>query len=57
MLAWKIGPALACGNTVVLKPAEQTPLSALYIASLVKEVRISVTVYKCSVFIELRASY
>ena len=57
MLAWKIGPALACGNTVVLKPAEQTPLSALYIASLVKEVRISVTVYKCSVFIELLASY
>ena len=57
MLAWKIGPALACGNTVVLKPAEQTPLSALYIASLVKEVRISDTVYKCSVFIQLRASY
>ena len=29
MLAWKIAPALACGNTVVLKPAETTPLSAL----------------------------
>ena len=28
MLAWKWGPALACGNTVVLKPAEQTPLTA-----------------------------
>ena len=38
MMAWKIAPALACGNTVVLKPAEQTPLTALYMCSLVKEV-------------------
>ncbi|XP_060071263.1 aldehyde dehydrogenase 1A1-like [Ylistrum balloti] len=37
MLAWKLGPALACGNTVVVKPAEQTPLSALYCAFLLKE--------------------
>jgi len=37
MAAWKLGPALACGNTVVLKPAEQTPLSALYLATLIKE--------------------
>jgi acyl-CoA reductase-like NAD-dependent aldehyde dehydrogenase len=37
MLAWKFGPALACGNTVVLKPAEQTPLTALAIAALAKE--------------------
>lgn len=37
MLAWKIGPALATGNTVVLKTAEQTPLSGLVFASLVKE--------------------
>lgn len=37
MAAWKLGPALACGNTVVLKAAEQTPLSVLYIANLVKE--------------------
>jgi len=37
MLAWKFGPALACGNTIVLKPAEQTPLTALYIASLAVE--------------------
>jgi len=37
MLAWKFGPALATGNTIVLKPAEQTPLSALYVASLCKE--------------------
>ncbi len=34
MAAWKLGPALACGNTLVLKPAEQTPLSALYIGEL-----------------------
>lgn len=37
MLSWKWGPALAAGCTIVLKPAEQTPLSALYAASLVKE--------------------
>jgi aldehyde dehydrogenase (NAD(P)+) len=37
MAAWKLGPALACGNTVVLKPAEQTPLSILYLARLIKE--------------------
>ncbi|EED12292.1 betaine-aldehyde dehydrogenase, putative [Talaromyces stipitatus ATCC 10500] len=35
MAAWKLGPALACGNTVVLKPAEQTPLSILYFANLI----------------------
>ena len=38
MQAWKLGPALACGCTVVMKPAEQTPLTALYVASLIKEV-------------------
>lgn len=37
MLAWKVAPALAAGNTVVLKPAEYTPLSALYFAQLAKE--------------------
>lgn len=37
MAAWKLGPALCCGNTVVLKLAEQTPLSMLYVATLVKE--------------------
>ncbi|KAJ5612226.1 hypothetical protein N7510_005420 [Penicillium lagena] len=37
MATWKLGPALACGNTVVLKPAEQTPLSALILAQLIKE--------------------
>lgn len=35
MFAWKIAPAVACGNTVVLKTAEQTPLSALYAAQLI----------------------
>jgi aldehyde dehydrogenase (NAD+) len=38
MFAWKVGPALACGNTLVLKTAEQTPLSALYISKLLHEV-------------------
>jgi aldehyde dehydrogenase (NAD(P)+) len=37
MAAWKLGPALACGNTVVMKAAEQTPLSILYLANLIKE--------------------
>lgn len=37
MQAWKLGPALATGNTVVMKPAEQTPLTALYVAQLVAE--------------------
>jgi aldehyde dehydrogenase (NAD+) len=37
MLAWKIGPALATGNTIVMKTAEQTPLSALVFAQFVKE--------------------
>ncbi|KAF7134326.1 hypothetical protein RHSIM_Rhsim08G0170400 [Rhododendron simsii] len=37
MFAWKVGPALACGNTIVLKTAEQTPLTALYVAKLFHE--------------------
>ncbi|NP_001080951.1 aldehyde dehydrogenase 1A [Xenopus laevis] len=40
MFAWKIAPALCCGNTVVIKPAEQTPLTALYMGSLIKEAGI-----------------
>lgn len=40
MQAWKLGPALACGNVVVMKVAEQTPLTALYIAHLAREVYI-----------------
>ena len=37
MAAWKIAPALACGNTVVLKPAETTPLTAMKLAELIAE--------------------
>lgn len=37
MLAWKIAPALACGNTVVLKPAETTPLTALLFADVLEQ--------------------
>ncbi|MCT9931913.1 aldehyde dehydrogenase family protein [Planotetraspora sp. A-T 1434] len=37
MLAWKIAPALACGNTVVLKPAETTPLTALAFAEICQQ--------------------
>ncbi len=37
MQAWKLAPALACGCTVVLKPAEQTPLSALRVGELIQE--------------------
>ncbi len=38
MAVWKIGPALAAGNTVVLKPAEQTPLTSLRLAELAAEI-------------------
>jgi aldehyde dehydrogenase (NAD+) len=37
MAAWKIAPALACGNTVVLKPAETTPLTSLLLAEVIQE--------------------
>lgn len=37
MMAWKIAPALAAGNSVIVKPAEQSPLSAIYIAQLASE--------------------
>jgi acyl-CoA reductase-like NAD-dependent aldehyde dehydrogenase len=37
MAVWKIAPALACGNTIVLKPAEQTPLSALKLGEICQE--------------------
>jgi phenylacetaldehyde dehydrogenase len=40
MAAWKLGPALAAGNTVILKPAEQTPLSALRLGELIAEAGI-----------------
>lgn len=40
MLAWKLGPALAAGNSLIIKPAEQTPHSALYLAQLATEAGI-----------------
>jgi aldehyde dehydrogenase (NAD+) len=40
MLAWKIAPALACGNTVVLKPAETTPLTALLFAEICRQAEL-----------------
>ena len=40
MAAWKIAPALACGNTVVLKPAETTPLTALKLAEIFQEAEL-----------------
>ncbi len=40
MAAWKIAPALACGNSVVLKPSEETPLSALRLAELLQDAEL-----------------
>jgi aldehyde dehydrogenase (NAD+) len=40
MAAWKIAPALACGNTVVLKPAETTPLTALFLAQIMQHAEL-----------------
>jgi aldehyde dehydrogenase (NAD+) len=40
MAAWKLAPALACGNTCVLKPAETTPLTALRLAEILREVEL-----------------
>jgi aldehyde dehydrogenase (NAD+) len=40
MAAWKIAPAIACGNTVVLKPAETTPLTALLLAKIIEEAEL-----------------
>jgi aldehyde dehydrogenase (NAD+) len=37
MAAWKLAPALACGNTVVLKPAETTPITAMHLAEIIRE--------------------
>jgi acyl-CoA reductase-like NAD-dependent aldehyde dehydrogenase len=55
--AWKIGVALAAGNCVVLKPAEQTPLSALHLADLFSEADFPVgVVYIISRFGDARAA-
>ena len=40
MAAWKLAPALACGNTAVLKPAETTPLTALFLAEICQEAEL-----------------
>ena len=40
MASWKVAPALACGNTVVLKPSEETPLSALLLAEILQQAEI-----------------
>ena len=40
MAAWKVAPALACSNSVVLKPAEQTPLSALLLAEVIQQAEV-----------------
>ncbi len=40
MLAWKVAPALACGNTVVLKPAETTPLTALLFCDVLRQAEL-----------------
>ena len=45
MLAWKVAPALACGNTVVFKPAEQTSLTALLFAEVCQEVALPAGVF------------
>lgn len=40
MWSWKVGPALATGNTIVMKPSELTPLSAIRMCTIMKEVGI-----------------
>lgn len=53
MFAWKVGPALACGNTIVLKTAEQTPLTALFVAKLFHEVSSYLIIYAFSLSLSL----
>ena len=38
MLGWKCDPSLACGNVIIIKPSEKTPLSALYFANIIKDI-------------------
>lgn len=47
MFCWKIGPALSMGNTIVMKTAEQTPLSANFCTSLIKEAGFPAGVFNC----------
>ncbi|KAG0731458.1 hypothetical protein G6F55_014666 [Rhizopus delemar] len=45
MAAWKVAPALAAGNCVILKPAEQASLSSIRLAALAEEAAIDITAY------------
>jgi acyl-CoA reductase-like NAD-dependent aldehyde dehydrogenase len=45
MASWKVAPALACGNAVVLKPSEETPLSALLLAEILEQAEIPAGVF------------
>ena len=45
--AWKLAPALACGNTVILKPAEQTPLTTVFLARICVEAGVPAGVVNC----------
>jgi aminomuconate-semialdehyde/2-hydroxymuconate-6-semialdehyde dehydrogenase len=45
LLTWKVAPALACGNTVVVKPSEETPATATLLAEVMKEARVPDGVY------------
>ena len=45
MASWKVAPALACGNSMILKPAEETPLSALLLAEIIQEAEIPAGVF------------
>ncbi|HXE59870.1 MAG TPA: aldehyde dehydrogenase family protein, partial [Gemmatimonadaceae bacterium] len=47
LAAWKIGPALACGNTIVLKPSEETPFTALRMAELALEAGFPAGAFNC----------
>ncbi len=47
MAVWKIGPALAAGNTVVIKPSELTPLTTLRMAELAADVRVPPSALDC----------
>ena len=53
MAGLKLAPALACGNVAILKPAEQTPLTALYIGSLFKEVTPHLLVIHMKLILEI----
>lgn len=45
LMTWKVGPALACGNAVIVKPSEETPATALLLAEVMRDVGIPAGVY------------